>query len=113
MVRNYVGPASAYAPATATVGAGVQTGAASYYSGGRTASGGVVGAATCAHRSLPFGTRVLVTNLANGSRMVLTVNDRGPFVRGRILDVSRAAAGALGMLRSGTARIAMQVVGRG
>ena len=92
---------------------GAQVGNASFYSGGgRTASGGLVGAATCAHRSLPFGTRVLVTNLANAHQAVLTVNDRGPFVRGRIIDVSTGAAGMLGMLHAGTAPVRVQVVGR-
>ena len=90
---------------------GAQTGGASFYSGGRTAAGGAVGAATCAHRTLPFGTRVLVTNLANARQEVLTVNDRGPFARGRILDVSKTAAGVLGMLRTGVARIRMEVLG--
>jgi rare lipoprotein A len=91
---------------------GVQVGGASYYGGGgRTASGGAVGAATCAHRTLPFGTRVLVTNLNNARRAVLTVNDRGPFVAGRIVDVSVGAAASLGMLHSGTARVSVQVVG--
>lgn len=93
---------------------GIQTGRASYYSGGgRTAAGGRVGVATCAHRSLPFGTRVLVTNLANLRRAILTVNDRGPFVGGRIVDVSVGAAGILGMLHSGTIPVSVQVVGRG
>ena len=110
-------PASTYtAPAfTAPVSTGgyVQTGSASYYGGGgRTAAGGHVGFATCAHRSLPFGTRVLVTNLNNLRQTVLTVNDRGPFVHGRLLDVSRGAAGVLGMIGSGVARIRMEVVGR-
>lgn len=111
MIRRYVGPRSAYRTTTTAAGYGVQTGGASYYSGGRTANGGVVGAATCAHRSLPFGTRLLVTNLANAHQMVLTVNDRGPFVAGRILDVSRVAAASLGMLQSGTAPVRIQVVG--
>ena len=90
----------------------VQMGRASFYSGGRTASGGGVGFATCAHRSLPFGTRVRVTNLANQRQMVLTVNDRGPFARGRVVDVSRAAAGVLGMLVSGIASVRVEVIGR-
>ena len=94
-------------------GAFVATGRASYYAaGGRTAAGGLVGAATCAHRSLPFGTRVLVTNLANLRHEILTVNDRGPFVQGRMLDVSRSAAGVLGMIGSGIAHIRMEVIGR-
>lgn len=104
------GRAAAAFVALAPAGGGL-VGRASFYSGGRTASGGVVGAATCAHRSLPFGTRVLVTNLANLRQMVLTVNDRGPFVGGRVMDVSRTAAAALGMLQSGVANIRMQVIG--
>ena len=71
----------------------------------------MVGAATCAHRTLPFGTRVLVTNLANAHQAVLTVNDRGPFVRGRIVDVSVGAAGRLGMLHSGVANVRVEVIG--
>lgn len=110
LIRRYVGPASSYERAAAPAG-GAQVGGASYYGGGRTASGGRVGAATCAHRSLPFGTRVLVTNLMNLRTAILTVNDRGPFVRGRIVDVSVGAAGLLGMLHSGTARVSVQVVG--
>lgn len=108
---------AAYAPAaplvaSAPVASGVQTGRASFYGGGgRTAAGGRVGAATCAHRWLPFGTRVLVTNLANAHRMILTVNDRGPFAGGRVIDVSVGAAGVLGMLHSGTAPVRVQVVG--
>ncbi len=60
---------------------------------------------TAAHRSLPFGTRVLVTNLNNGRTATVTINDRGPFVRGRIIDVSKGAAGVLGMRGSGVARV--------
>ncbi len=94
--------------------AGAQTGGASYYGGAhRTAAGGHVGVATCAHRTLPFGTRVLVTNLANARATVLTVNDRGPFVRGRIVDVSTAAAGVLGMLHAGVAQVRVRVIGPG
>lgn len=89
---------------------GGQTGSASFYRGGRTAAGGRVGSATCAHRTLPFGTKVLVTNLRSGRQAVLTVNDRGPFVRGRIVDVSVGAAGRLGMIGSGTAPVRVQVL---
>ncbi|MGO8737427.1 septal ring lytic transglycosylase RlpA family protein [Rhodoblastus sp.] len=82
------------------------SGRASYYSGrGHTASGGHVGSMTAAHRSLPFGTKVRVTNLSNGRSAVVTINDRGPFVRGRIIDVSTGAAGVLGMRHSGVARV--------
>ncbi len=92
--------------------AGAQTGRASFYvARGRTANGSHVAAATCAHRTLPFGTRVRVTNLRNARQAILTVNDRGPFVRGRIVDVSAAAAGRLGMLHAGTALVRVEVVG--
>ena len=78
-----------------------QTGIASVYStesGSRTASGARLnpGALTAAHRSLPLGSHVRVTNRSNGRSVVLTINDRGPFVRGRIIDVTPAAARALG-----------------
>lgn len=103
-------PRAAVAPVA--VGGG-QVGGASYYSGGgRTASGGLVGAATCAHRSLPFGTRVMVTNLSNARATVCTVNDRGPFIGGRVVDLSRGAAGAIGMLGSGVAPVRLTIVGR-
>jgi rare lipoprotein A len=88
--------------------AGAQSGIASVYStesGSRTASGVRLnpGALTAAHRSLPFGSRVRVTNRSNGHSVVVTVNDRGPFVRGRIIDVTPAAAHALGF--SGLAQV--------
>lgn len=80
------------------------TGKASYYGGrGRTASSAHIGAYTAAHRSLPFGTKIKVTNLHNSRSVVVTVNDRGPFVRGRIVDVSTGAAGVLGMRSAGVA----------
>ncbi len=60
---------------------------------------------TAAHRTLPFGTSVLVTNVSNGRSVTVRINDRGPFGRGRIIDVSIAAARQLGMLGSGTARV--------
>ena len=112
LVETAVGPRSAYVPTSTGETVSSQTGRASFYSGrNHTASGGYVGAATCAHRTLPFGTRVLVTNLANAAQAVLTVNDRGPFVRGRIVDVSVGAAGRLGMLHSGTANVRVDVLG--
>jgi rare lipoprotein A len=79
-----------------------QSGIASVYStesGTRTASGERLNpkALTAAHRSLPFGTRVRVTNKRNGRSVVVTVNDRGPVVRGRVIDVTPAAAQLLGL----------------
>lgn len=67
-------------------------------------------ALTAAHRSLPFGTRVELTNPANGRSVVVRVNDRGPFRRGREIDVSRAAARRLGIENRGTARLMMRVL---
>jgi rare lipoprotein A len=89
-------------------------GTASYYGkahhGKRTASGERFNqnALTAAHRTLAFGTRVRVTNLDNGRSVVVRINDRGPFGRGRIIDVSKAAAEQLNMLRSGTAPVRLE-----
>jgi len=94
--------ASQVAPPSMTgTTANAQSGIASVYStesGSRTASGVRLnpGALTAAHRSLAFGSKVRVTNRSNGRSVVVTVNDRGPFVQGRIIDVTPAAAHALG-----------------
>lgn len=82
------------------------------YHGRRTASGEIfdMTSASAAHRTLPFGTRVKVTNLENGRSIVLRINDRGPFVRHRIIDVSKGAAQALGFVRQGTAQVRVQIV---
>jgi rare lipoprotein A len=87
-----------------------QTGQAAYYRGGRTASGEVSGpnGLTAAHRTLPFGTKVRVTNIRNGRSVIVRINDRGPYGRGRIIDVSRAAARELGMIGSGTAKVRVE-----
>lgn len=66
---------------------------------------------TAAHRSLRFGTKVKVTNRRNGKSVVVRINDRGPFVRGRVLDVSKAAARNLGMISSGTAKVCYEILG--
>ncbi|SCB57826.1 rare lipoprotein A [Rhizobium aethiopicum] len=65
---------------------------------------------TAAHRSLAFGTKVKVTNRNNGRTVVVRINDRGPFIRGRVLDLSRAAAQNIGMVSSGTAKVCYQIV---
>jgi rare lipoprotein A len=65
---------------------------------------------TAAHRSLPFGTRVRVTHVRNGRSVVVRINDRGPFLRGRIIDVSKSAAQALGMTGAGVATVQIEVV---
>ena len=86
-----------------------ESGLASFYSGGRTASGEVTGPAglTAAHRTLPFGTKVVVTNLRSGKSVVVRITDRGPYRHRRIIDVSRAAARELGMINSGTAMVSI------
>ena len=65
---------------------------------------------TAAHKSLPFGTRVLVTNLVTGRSVMVRINDRGPFVRGRVIDLSAGAARAIGVYGSGTAPVALEVI---
>jgi len=95
-----------------------QSGMASYYgneSGSQTASGARFNAAgmTAAHRTLPFGTKVRVTNKSNGRSVVVTINDRGPFVRGRIIDLSTGAAGVIGMQGAGVAPVLVEVLGKG
>jgi rare lipoprotein A len=82
------------------------------YAGGRAASGERVhsGALTAAHRSLPFGTMVRVTNRRNNKSVVVRINDRGPFVRGRVIDLTPAGASAIGF--SGLAPVSLSVVGR-
>ena len=105
-----------YANASVTPSSGTGrsfSGMASYYgneSGSKTASGQRFNqnAMTCAHRSLPFGTRLRVTH---GDRsVVVTVNDRGPFVRGRVLDLSTAAARAVGLTGAGIGRVVAEVM---
>lgn len=92
--------------------ANAQTGIASVYGykGGRTANGDHVSlnALTAAHKSLPFGTRVRVTNRRNGRSVIVRINDRGPFVRGRIIDLTPAGAHALGF--SSLAPVTVSVV---
>jgi len=93
-----------------------QKGMASYYHdrfhGRKTASGQRYNrnCFTAAHKTLPLGTKLEVTNTRNGRSVVVKVNDRGPFVKGRVLDLSREAASELGMLNRGVARIEYRVV---
>jgi rare lipoprotein A len=97
-----------------TSGSG-QSGMASYYwQGQRVASGGWFNpnAMTAAHKSLPFGTRVRVTHSGSGRSVDVVINDRGPYVAGRIIDLSRAAASAIGMTGQGVAKVKVMVVGR-
>ena len=90
-----------------------QVGNASWYAlRSMTASGERMNpsALTAAHRTLPFGTKVRVDNLSNGKSVVVRINDRGPFIRGRVIDVTQGAAKKLGMIRSGVARVKVTVV---
>lgn len=89
---------------------------ASYYAekfhGRKTASGETfnMNALTCAHKTLPFGTMLRVTNLQNNATVDVRVNDRGPFVKGREIDLSKAAAQKLGMIKTGTARVKIEII---
>jgi rare lipoprotein A len=106
--------AAALAVAFGATAALAQTGVASVYtySGARTASGQRASPSSlaAAHRSLPFGTLVRVTNNANGRSVIVRIIDRGPFVRGRIIDITPAAAHALGF--SSLAHVTLSVVGK-
>lgn len=92
----------------------VQEGVAAYYAtafhGRRTASGSIYDERdlTAAHRTLPFGTRVRVTHLENGKEVVVTINDRGPFTKGRVIDLSREAARRLDLIQDGVARVRLE-----
>jgi rare lipoprotein A len=94
----------------------VGEGMASYYgsefAGSRTANGERFDPAglTAAHRTLAFHSRVVVTNIANGKEVIVRINDRGPWGKGRIIDISHAAARQIGMDRSGTARVKLELV---
>jgi len=94
-----------------------EVGLASYYArkfeGRRTASGERydAGEMTAAHRTLEFGTRVRVTRLDDGRQVEVRINDRGPWVEGRVIDLSRRAAERLDIVRAGTARVRVEVVG--
>jgi rare lipoprotein A len=108
------------APASRTeLPSGSQVGIASYYAdkyeGKRTASGETYrkNGMTAAHRNYPFGTRVRITNLENDRTVVVRVNDRGPFIPGRVIDVSLAAARELDMTQNGLARVQIDSLPRG
>ena len=93
-----------------------QTGVASYYGKkfhGRTTANGErfnMWAMTAAHKSIPFDTKVRVTNLENNLSVIVRINDFGPFSKGRIIDLSRGAASKIGMIESGTAKVALEVL---
>ena len=102
-------------PATEAAGSEIGAGVASWYgsefAGRRTASGERFDPAsyTAAHRTLPFGSRVRVTN-ASGKSVVVRINDRGPFHGGRVIDLSQAAAAELGLVRSGSGRVSLALL---
>ena len=111
------GCAAVRAPAPPPITNGVQVGVASWYGpgfhGNRTANGEIYDQyeLTAAHPSLPLGTCVMVTNLENGRAVQVRVNDRGPFVDGRAIDLSYAAARTIGMVGPGTVRVRIEVLG--
>jgi len=102
-----------------TAAAQIQTGKASFYAdkfeGRPTASGEKYrhGKLTAAHKTLPFGTKVRVTNTANNATVDVTINDRGPYVDGRIIDLSKSAAGKLGFVNLGLAEVKVEVIDAG
>ena len=104
--------APAAKPATRSLGSGV----ASYYGdrfhGRRTASGQAFNmhAMTAAHKTLPFGTRVLVTNPSNGKSVTVTINDRGPYAHGRTIDLSKAAATEIGLVQRGHGTVELAII---
>lgn len=86
---------------------------ASYYGSGKvTASGEKFNphGMTAAHRTLPFGTKVRVTSVNTGKAVVVRINDRGPFIRGRIIDLALGAARSVGMLRTGVAKVRLEIL---
>ncbi|MBU3933665.1 MAG: septal ring lytic transglycosylase RlpA family protein [Candidatus Omnitrophica bacterium] len=96
-----------------------QVGVASWYGeefrGKKTANGEIYDPdkLTAAHRSLPFGTVVKVTDMSNNRQVIVRINDRGPYKRGRIIDLSQAAARELGMVKKGLAKVKIKVMPRG
>lgn len=105
-------------PANSGDGTPITGGEASYYgdelAGNPTASGEPFrpSALTAAHRSLPLGSRVRVTNVRNGESVIVRVNDRGPFAKNRVIDVSKAAAQEIGLLRRGTGQVRLELLPR-
>lgn len=115
-MRPYTINGKTYYPTTVSVG-DTASGIASWYGpdfhGKKTSNGEIynMNAMTAAHKTLPMNTMVRVTNLGNGAQTTVRINDRGPFVAGRIIDLSKAAATSIGMIGTGTARVKLEVVG--
>jgi rare lipoprotein A len=101
-IEEYIIGVLAFLGSCAAAQAQSWTGKASYY-GGR-------GHMTCAHRSLPFGTHVRVTKLSNNRSAVLVVDDRGPFIKGRVIDTSVSAADVLGFRHAGLVQVVVETV---
>ena len=110
--KHHIKPASAQAGSSTSGMASIYASGRDGYNGKRTASGerAQSGALTAAHKTLPFGTMVRVTNRHNNKSVVVRINDRGPFVRGRVIDLTPAGARAIGF--SGLAPVSLAVVGR-
>jgi len=113
--KTYSAKSAKKSYSTASSGGGYSGMASYYWQPQRVASGGWFNpnAMTAAHKTLPFGTKVRVTNRNNGRSVVVTINDRGPYIKGRIIDLSRAAAQQVGMTGSGVAPVSVAVLGRG
>ncbi|MCI6694055.1 MAG: septal ring lytic transglycosylase RlpA family protein [Campylobacter sp.] len=115
-MRPYTINGKTYYPTTVSVG-DTALGTASWYGpnfhGKKTSNGETynMNAMTAAHKTLPMNTMVRVINLGNGAQTTVRINDRGPFVAGRIIDLSKAAATSIGMIGAGTARVKLEVVG--
>ena len=115
-MRPYTINGKTYYPTTVSVG-DTASGIASWYGpnfhGKKTSNGETynMNAMTAAHKTLPMNTMVRVTNLSSGAQTTVRINDRGPFVAGRIIDLSKAAATSIGMIGAGTARVKLEVVG--
>jgi rare lipoprotein A len=116
MMKRRVAAVRKHTPVASRKDAGVKTashGVASFYTEGtKTASGEKFNTLemTAAHPTLPFGTKLRVTNVASGQSVTVRVNDRGPYIRGRVVDVSYSAADALGMVGKGVAKVKLDVV---
>lgn len=115
VVRHASRPSAPRRAAGYSYSGGSGSGLASYYwQPQRVASGGWFNpnAMTAAHKTLPFGTKVRVTNNRNGRSVVVTINDRGPYIKGRVIDLSSAAAGVIGMKGAGVVPVSLSILGR-
>ena len=107
-------PVKAYPVRALPVGSDIVGVASYYWQGQKTATGAWFNpkGMTAAHRTLPFGTKVRVTHMGSGRSVVVRINDRGPYIAGRIIDLSKGAAGVIGMHKQGVARVKVTVLDR-